>query len=198
MPQSSVHFVLTRSEPVRYDVSGVAPDRIQRVLEHDWIHLIRRKAILDSPAYLREQGRPVVALWGFGMSDAHHSPATVRAIARFIRNNTPGGAYIMAGVPAHWRTSVMDADSDPEFVRVWMEEFDAISPWTIGRYHNEESADRFEEEKIKGDVELIREHNERWESNRGTMRKIDYIPVIFPGASRSISLLSVSNAHSDR
>ena len=171
------------SEPVRYDVSGVAPDRIQRVLEHDWIHLIRRKAILDSPAYLREQGRPVVALWGFGMSDAHHSPATVRAIARFIRNNTPGGAYIMAGVPAHWRTSVMDADSDPEFVRVWMEEFDAISPWTIGRYHNEESADRFEEEKIKGDVELIREHNERWESNRGTMRKIDYIPVIFPGGS---------------
>ncbi|KAI0735710.1 hypothetical protein C8Q76DRAFT_781999 [Earliella scabrosa] len=183
MPQSSVLIVLTICPHVRYDVSGVAPDRIQRVLEHDWIHLIRRKAILDSPAYLREQGRPVVALWGFGMSDAHHSPATVRAIARFIRNNTPGGAYIMAGVPAHWRTSVMDADSDPEFVRVWMEEFDAISPWTIGRYHNEESADRFEEEKIKGDVELIREHNERWESNRGTMRKIDYIPVIFPGGS---------------
>ncbi|RDX43917.1 hypothetical protein OH76DRAFT_1487477 [Lentinus brumalis] len=168
---------------IMYDVSGVAPDRIQRVLEHDWIHLIRRKAILDSPAYLREQGRPVVALWGFGMSDAHHSPATVRAITRFIRNNTPGGAYIMAGVPAHWRTSVMDADPNPEFVRVYMEDFDAISPWTIGRFSDEAGADRFEEEKIKGDVDFIKQHNDRWENNRGSMRKIDYIPVVFPGGS---------------
>ncbi|KAI1789178.1 hypothetical protein LXA43DRAFT_1183398 [Ganoderma leucocontextum] len=168
---------------IMYDVSGVAPDRIQRVLEHDWIHLIRGRGVLDSPAYLREQGRPVVTLWGFGMSDAHHSPETVRAVTRFIRNNTPGGAYIMAGVPAHWRTSVMDADPNPEFVRVYMEEFDAISPWTIGRYSDEDGADRFEEEKIKGDVEFIKEHNTRWEMNRTIMRKIDYIPVIHPGGS---------------
>ncbi|KAJ8488759.1 hypothetical protein ONZ51_g3342 [Trametes cubensis] len=168
---------------IMYDVSGVAPDRIQRVLEQDWIHLIRHKAILDSPAYLREHGRPVVALWGFGMSDAHHSPSMVRAVARFIRDNTPGGAYIMAGVPAHWRTSVMDADPDPEFVRVWLEEFDAISPWTIGRYHDEESANRFEQEKIKGDVEFIERHNKQVESSQRTIRKIDYIPVIFPGGS---------------
>ncbi|OSD05759.1 hypothetical protein PYCCODRAFT_1384775 [Trametes coccinea BRFM310] len=164
---------------IMYDVSGVAPDRIQRLIEHDWIHLIRRKAILDSPAYLREQGRPVIALWGFGMSDAHHSPAMVRAVTRFIRDNTPGGAYIMAGVPAHWRTSVMDADPDREFVKVWLEDFDAISPWTIGRYNSEEGADHFEQEKIKGDVELITQHNER----QGTGRKVDYIPVVWPGGS---------------
>nr|VWP01827.1 Alcohol dehydrogenase [Ganoderma boninense] len=168
---------------IMYDISGVAPDRIQRVLEHDWIHLIRRRGVLDSPAYLREQGRPVVALWGFGMSDAHHSPETVRAVTRFIRDNTPGGAYIMAGAPAHWRTSVMDADPNPEFVRVYMEEFDAISPWTVGRYSDEDGADRFEEEKIKGDVEFIKAHNERWEMHKNTMRKIDYIPVVHPGGS---------------
>lgn len=79
----------------------------------------------------------------------------------------------------------MDADPDPEFVRVWLEEFDALSPWTIGRYHDEESANRFEEEKIKGDVELIKRHNEQRESDSGTTRKIDYIPVIFPGGSVS-------------
>lgn len=45
-------------------MSGVAPDRIQRILERDWAHLIRGKGVLDSPNYLREKGKPVVALWG--------------------------------------------------------------------------------------------------------------------------------------
>ncbi|OBZ78726.1 hypothetical protein A0H81_00270 [Grifola frondosa] len=168
---------------IMYDVSGVAPDRIQGVIERDWIHLIRDKCILDSPNYLREKGKAVVALWGFGFSDSHHDPSKIRAITTFIRNNTPGGAYIMAGVPAHWRTSVMDADSNPEFVKLWLEEFDAISPWTIGRYSNIDEADKFEQEKIRDDVKLIEERNKQWERNPHTSRKLDYIPVIFPGGS---------------
>lgn len=127
----------------------------------------------------------MVTLWGFGFADSKHDPATVRAITAFFRNNTPGGAYIMAGTPAHWRTSVSDADPNPDFVNVWLEEFDAISPWTIGRYSSPEEADRFAEEKIKGDVELIRSRNERFEMGQGGKRKVDYIPVIFPGGSVS-------------
>ena len=78
-----------------------------------------------------------------------------------------------------------DADPNPEFLNVWLEEFDAISPWTIGRYSNLDEADRFAEEKIKGDVELIRKRNELFESGQGGKRKVDYIPVIFPGGSVS-------------
>ena len=48
----------------RYDVSGVPADRIQRVLERDWIHLVHELGVLDSPNYLREKGKPVIALWG--------------------------------------------------------------------------------------------------------------------------------------
>lgn len=55
----------------RYDVSGVAPDRIQRVLERDWVHLIREKGVLDSPNYLKEKGKPVIALWG---TCSYHTP----------------------------------------------------------------------------------------------------------------------------
>ena len=96
----------------------------------------------------------------------------------------------MGGSPAYWRTSESDADRNPEWVNVWLEEFDAISPWTIGRYNDEESADRFEEEKIKGDVEFIKEHNDKWETNRDTMRRIGYIPVIHPGGSVSQYILA--------
>ena len=64
----------------------------------------------------------------------------------------------------------------------WLNEFDAISPWTIGRYKTEMEADNFAETKMKGDVELIKRRTEE------TGRKVDYIPVIFPGGSVSLSM----------
>ncbi|KAG2134923.1 uncharacterized protein EDB93DRAFT_1172026 [Suillus bovinus] len=162
---------------IMYDVSGVHPDKIQRVLEQDWMHLIRDKCVLDSPNYLREKGKPVIALWGFGFNDRHHSPQVVRSIANFFRSSTPGGAYLMAGVPGHWRTSTSDSDPDPEFLRVWTEDFDALSPWTVGRYGNEEEAERWGNEKVKQDFDFLK----RREDEGG--KKVDYIPVVLPGGS---------------
>lgn len=48
----------------RYDVSGVDADRIQGVIERDWLHLVNDKKILESPNYLHEKGKPVISLWG--------------------------------------------------------------------------------------------------------------------------------------
>ena len=153
------------------------------MLEHDWIHLIRDKRVLDSPNYLHEKGKPVVTLWGWGMSGAGHDPAVLRACTDFIRNNTPGGAYIMGGGPAYWRTSDNDADRNPEFVNAWLEAFDAISPWTIGRFGSPEHADRYAEQNVQGDLEVIRKRNEEAERGVPGRRHIDFIPVIFPGGS---------------
>ena len=49
---------------IMYDVSGVPADRIEHVIKVDWVHLVRDLAVLDSPNYLREGGKPVIALWG--------------------------------------------------------------------------------------------------------------------------------------
>ncbi|PPQ87845.1 hypothetical protein CVT25_009497 [Psilocybe cyanescens] len=163
---------------IMYDVSGVAPDRIQRILERDWRHLVRNKGVLDSPNYLREKGKPVIALWGFGFDNTKHTPELVHSITQFFRDTTPGGVYIMGGTPASWRTAEGDADRNPAFLNVWMNDFDAISPWTIGRYNTEQEADEFSESKLKGDADFIKKHNDA-----GGGRKIDYIPVVFPGGS---------------
>ena len=48
----------------RYDVSGVPTERIQEVIEKDWNHLLREKRVLNSPNYLRENGKPVISIWG--------------------------------------------------------------------------------------------------------------------------------------
>lgn len=49
---------------IMYDVSGVPADRIERVIKVDWAHLVHDEGVLDSPNYLRENGMPVIALWG--------------------------------------------------------------------------------------------------------------------------------------
>ncbi|KAF9261979.1 hypothetical protein L218DRAFT_945729 [Marasmius fiardii PR-910] len=162
---------------IMYDVSGVPADRVARVLEMDWHHLLRDKRILESPSYLKEKGKPVVALWGFGFEGRNHTPALVRHVVESIRSMTPGGAYVMAGAPTYWRTATEDADRDPEFLDVWLNDFDAISPWMVGRLRNNQDVENFAEFKMKQDIELLRR---RYEEGK---RKVDYIPVVYPGFS---------------
>lgn len=50
--------------PVRYDITGVQPDRVQEIIEADWYHLLQEQRFLLSPNYLREGGKAVIAIWG--------------------------------------------------------------------------------------------------------------------------------------
>ncbi|KAJ3781821.1 hypothetical protein GGU10DRAFT_365460 [Lentinula aff. detonsa] len=162
---------------IMYDVSGVEPDEVMRIFTKDWIHLVREKRILESPNYLRERGMPVIGLWGFGFDKRKDTPELVREVTRFVRDVTPGGVYIMAGTATHWRRSTEDADRNPAFLDVWLQEFDAISPWMVGRLTDEEHADTYAEHYMKADIEFLKKSHEEGG------RKIDYIPVIYPGFS---------------
>lgn len=121
---------------------------------------------------------------GLGFEGRGYSPEVVRNLARSLKAQTPGGAYIIAGVPGAWRSCQGDADNDKEWVDVYLNEFDCITPWTIGRYHDEDANDRFVEEHMKGDVELVKKHNQGNES-KGKPHRVDYMPVVFPGFSVS-------------
>ena len=101
----------------------------------------------------------------------------MRAIANFLRTYTPNSAYLVAGTATHWRTSSGDADPNPEFVDILTTDFDMISPWTVGRYANEDDANGFAEEHIRGDMQfLIAKHD-------AGGKKVDYMPVVLPGGS---------------
>lgn len=152
-----------------------------QIFQHDWIHLIKTKGILDSPNYLRHNGKPVLSIWGLGMGGSNHTPELIRAIVSFLRTNTPGGLYLVVGAPTHWRTSDGDADPNPEFLPVWMNDFDCISPWTVGRFKNEDQVDGFYEGRVKSDIDFIHSANER--NSHG--KKVDYLPVALPGGSGS-------------
>lgn len=65
---------LSHHSLVRYDVTGVQSERLLEIIEADWRHLVQEKRVLNSPNYLREDGKPVIAIWG-----AHPSQSTFSA-----------------------------------------------------------------------------------------------------------------------
>ncbi|KAJ7651091.1 hypothetical protein FB45DRAFT_889608 [Roridomyces roridus] len=169
---------------VMYDVSGVPADKIARIISQDYAHLVHELRIFDSPAYLRERGRPVVGIWGFGLSDSPVSPSIARAVFDTIRSQAGQDVYIFAGTPSHWRTpGEGDAHADPqgEWARLWLGgegAVDAISPWSVGRFGNAVEVEGWARERWGPDAERVDEYNQR-----GIGRRVDYVPVVLPGGS---------------
>ncbi|KXN87300.1 Serine/threonine-protein kinase HT1 [Leucoagaricus sp. SymC.cos] len=168
-------FLFSSRNPItvqRYRVFNVSVSDVALadVLEKDWKNLVYEKGVLNSPNYLRENGKPVISLSHLGWLNAGHTPALVRSIVAMFRRITPGGAYIIAYLPTCWRSSEVDADPNPELLDVWLNEFDAICP-------NISTANG---ERMKADVDFIRKRLE------GGQRTIDYIPSVYPGQSKNL------------
>ena len=61
---NTIIICIVSNRVARYDVTGVSNEDLQRLIQDDWEHLMRDKHVLDSPNYLKEKGKPVIALWG--------------------------------------------------------------------------------------------------------------------------------------
>jgi len=156
-----------------YDLSSLAPGKAG-VLIADWKQLLRDTQLTRDPAYLRHNGKPLLALWGCGFKD-HDKPRPSledwRQILTFLKTDAEsGGLAIMLGVPTGWRTLNRDSVTDPALLEL-IQMADVISPWTPGRYRTPESAATHAATVWTADLAWCREH------------RIDFLPVAFPGFS---------------
>jgi hypothetical protein len=160
-----------RTFAIEYDISGAHADTMAGILEKDWNYLVNDLHITASPRYLRHNRKPVVSVWGMGLSDRSHPPSDTAAALAIIHwfQNTAGTTYI-GGTPAYWRTLTRDANPDPAWSGVY-EAMDVVQPWTVGRYGNLAEVDRWKTEEIAPDLAATAAH-----------RRL-YMPVIFPGFS---------------
>ncbi|KAK7064967.1 hypothetical protein R3P38DRAFT_2491582, partial [Favolaschia claudopus] len=162
---------------IMYDASGVPADKVLRIVTQDFTHLLRDERILDSPFYLRERGRPVIALWGFGLSDSPVSPQLARqvfdALRRVAFEHCNQEIYIFAGTAAQWRTPGQgDAHADPGWEGFW-----------VGKNGAVDAVEAFARDRWGPDADMIAAHNEGLELNPGGGRRVDYLPVVLPGGS---------------
>ena len=157
---------------VMYDISGHRPETLVEDVKRDWIYLVDTLRVTESERYLRHNGRPLLAIWGFGFTDRPATPSQAAELIDFFRNN-PDPRYrvtLFGGVPAGWRTLTRDSQPDPAWAGVYRS-FDIISPWTIGRFRDDDGVDRFYREHVAPD------------SAEARAVGIEYMPVVFPGFS---------------
>lgn len=159
---------------VMYDVSGMNGTSALGLIQRDWTHLVTDLRLTDSPAYVYDRGKPLVAVWGFGFRDRDINPEQAAAIIEYLKG-APVTATVMGGVPASWRNLNADGrwpDSrrNPQWSRIYRS-LDIISPWSVGRFGDNAGADAFARLRIGADLAETRRLG------------IGYIPVVFPGAS---------------
>ncbi len=155
---------------VMYDLSGIGLGEIEKV-KADWSALVERMHITSDPAYLHDQGRPVVAVWGVGFSDGRtYTLEECRDLVAFLKRTPVGGCSVMLGVPTWWRTLQRDSVPDHALHEVLLAA-DIVSPWAVGRSDSPAAAERLGKEAWDGDAAWCTEHHK------------GFLPVVFPGFS---------------
>ena len=157
---------------IMYDITGHPRETVVAAVKRDWQYMVDTLRITESPRYLQHHARPVLAIWGFGFRDRAPTPEQATELIEFFKNN-PERRYqvtLVGGVPARWRTLSRDSQTDEAWARVYRS-FDVVSPWTVGRFRDEDGIDQFYREEVAPDLT---------ETNR---LGLEYMPVVFPGFS---------------
>jgi hypothetical protein len=146
---------------VMYDVTGWT--NMQSEIKTDWTN--KMSAHTASSAYARQNGKPVVCIWGFGFNDANH-PFTTAACLDVITWFKNQGCYVIGGVPREWRTGTGGSRSGYGDV---YHAFDMISPWMVGAIGNAGDSDNAYTTYTVPDQADCAAHG------------IDYQPCVLPG-----------------
>ncbi len=155
---------------VMYDLTGLPDSKLSTVAK-DW-KTLENEGITSSPAYLHHRGHPLLAVWGLGFAGRSLTPSETLNLLKSLDKASAkyGGVTIMGGVPSYWRTGTLDASSDPKWQKVWPK-LGVLSPWSVGRFTDNASADSYSATVWQPDLAATRALG------------VDYMPVVFPGYS---------------
>lgn len=168
---------------VMYDIAGTPPNEWAHVLVDDWKKLLA-EGVTKRPSYQYHHGRPVLAIAGPGLNSRQATAQQTLEVVRQLREASEpyGGLTLIIAGGSGWRTLNYDVQSAPEWAQVYRS-FDIVSPWTVDRYKDKASFDKFVVERIRPDLAQTKRDS------------IEFMPIVYPGTSQHN--LSISEKGSD-
>jgi hypothetical protein len=142
---------------IMYDVTGWTT--MQSEIKADWT--AKMSVYTASSAYARQNGKPVVCIWGFGLNDPNHpwDPGTCLDVVNWFKGQ---GCYVIGGVAREWRSDTRG------FLDVY-HAFDMLSPWMVGAIGDANGSDWMYQNINVPDMADCTAHG------------IDYQPCVLPG-----------------
>jgi hypothetical protein len=161
-----------RAVCIMYDLSGASSEEVRTMVEKDFFDLVSRFKLFDNkenPTYLREGGRPLVAVWGVGFNDNRKYTIEDASVLVDKLKGPQNRVTVMLGVPYWWRSLGQDTESNPRLHDV-IKKSDVIMPWAVGRYSSANYAS-VSSQTLVSDIQWCETNN------------VKYIPLVFPGFS---------------
>ncbi|MBM3501819.1 MAG: hypothetical protein FJX74_24455, partial [Armatimonadetes bacterium] len=150
-----------------YDTAAMPPEGIYEAIVADWQRLVDGGVVADA-RYLREDGRPVVQVWGFYPGNEHNriTAETGHRLVDYFAAPGPYQAFLVGGGTWAWRT-----EPGPEWQRLF-HRFGAYCPWNIGNYS-------LDEERV------AHASMHTWEDDRRECEAhgVLWLPTVYPGFS---------------
>jgi hypothetical protein len=150
-----------------YDIAAMPTERIYEVLVNDWKKMVDEEWTADS-RYLRQNGKPVVQIWGFYWNNPQNRMTADLANKLIDFFKAPGlySAFFVGGGSWDWRRV-----PDPEWQKFYRR-FDAYAPWNVGNWTKD----------AKGEAHPSTgwwaKDKEEFERSGGL-----WMPVVYPGFS---------------
>ena len=161
-----------RAVCIMYDLSGAESEEVRDFVEKDFFELVSKYKLFDNeenPTYLRENGKPLVAVWGVGFNDNRKYSIDDASVLVNKLKGSRNRVSVMLGVPYWWRSMGNDTENNPQLHEV-IKKADVLMPWAVGRY----SSDNYpsvSSQTLTSDIQWCKSNN------------VKYMPLVFPGFS---------------
>ena len=157
-----------------YDISGsTITDAVLDDLKADWIRLVDTENITQSPQYIRQNGLPVLHIFGIGFTHVNVSDTSKMAtFIKWMKVDAPVKyrVFLIGGIPSRWRDLTGDSRSDPAWKEIY-DSLNGIHPWHVGRWNSISTFDSFHTNTILKDSAYCAD------------KRIWYLPTMWPGFS---------------
>ena len=154
-----------RAWALSFDVAGSPRDRVYELLTSEWTRLVDA-GVASDPRYLRENGLPVVQVWGFYYEnpDIPMTEETAERFVEFFRAPGPYRAFLMAGGDWDWRRKLNDRR------RAVFRKFEAYAPWNVANYATDAGGTKHASVAF-------------WDEDRRQCERLGvlWMPVVYPG-----------------